>query len=121
MATRRRAKKGLTFDDVTALGGALPGVERSTSYGTPSLKVRGKFLGRLKEDGETMVLRVTFVVRDHLLATAPDTFYVTDHYRDYPAVLIRLPVADPAVVQQLLEDAWRAAAPKRLIQEFDAS
>jgi hypothetical protein len=47
--------------------------------------------------------------------------YITDHRRDEPAVLVRLGVADTAVVQQLLEDAWREAAPKRLIQEYGAS
>jgi hypothetical protein len=110
----------MTFADVGVLARELPGVEPSTSYGTPSLKVRSRMLVRLKEDGESMVMRVSFVVRDHLLATAPATFYVTDHYRDYPAVLVRLGVADPAVIRQLLEDAWREAAPKRLVQEYDA-
>jgi hypothetical protein len=66
------------------------------------------------------VIRVSFVVRDHLMQTAPATFYITDHYRDYPAVLVRLAVATPDVVRQLLEDAWREAAPKRLVKDYDA-
>ncbi len=107
-------KRGLTFDDVQALAARLPGVERSTSYGTPALKMRGKLLVRLKEDGESMVIRVPFVVRNHLLASDPACFYVTDHYAGYPAVLARLPRAERAVIDQLIEDAWRAAAPKKL-------
>jgi hypothetical protein len=120
MAGRRGAARGLDFEAVCALGAALPGVEVGSSYGTPALKVRGKLLVRLKEDGETIVLRTPFVVREHLLRTAPDAFFVTDHYRDYPAVLVRLARAERAVIAQLLEDAWRGAAPKRLVERHDA-
>lgn len=120
MAIRQRRAKGLTFLDACELAAELPGVEQGTSYGTPAIKVRGKFMARLKEDGETLVLRVSFDVRDHLLAAAPSAFYITDHYRGYPAILARLAVADPAVIQQLLEDAWRAAAPKRVVQQYNA-
>ena len=113
-----RPKAGLTFKDVEALAAELPGVERSTSYGTPSLKVRGKMLVRLKEDGETLVIRVPFMVRDHLMKTQPRTFFITDHYAGYPAVLARLGTSDPDLIQQLIEDAWRAAAPKKLLLNF---
>ncbi|MEP7000208.1 MAG: MmcQ/YjbR family DNA-binding protein [bacterium] len=117
----RRTARGLSWDTVCALGEAFPGTERSTSYGTPALKVKGKLLARLKEDGESMVLRMSFVVRDHLMMTEPATFYITDHYRDYPSVLVRLEKADHAVIGQLLEDAWRDAAPKTLVKSFDDS
>ena len=116
----RRSGKGLTFRDVCDIASAFPGVEVSTSYGTPALKVRGKLLARLKEDGETMMLRVSFVVRDHLMQTSPKIFFITDHYRDYPSVLVRLAVAKREVITQLLEDAWRDAAPTRLVRELDA-
>jgi hypothetical protein len=114
------APRGMTWADVAALGERLAGVVPSTSYGTAALKVAGKVIARLKEDGETVVLRAPFPVRDHLLATAPDTFHVTDHYRDYPLVLARLPRADRAQIGELLESAWRAVAPKRVVQEHDA-
>ena len=56
----------------------LPEVEESSSYGTPALKVRGNFLTRLKEDGETIVLRVDFDSRDAMMRVQPDVFYITD-------------------------------------------
>jgi hypothetical protein len=117
---KRSRSRGLSFDELCQLGATLPGVERGTSYGTPALRVRGKFLARLKEDAETLVLRTSFVVRDHLLRTAPDVFFITDHYRDYPSVLVHLKAADPSVIQQLLEDAWRTAAPKRVVAKYEA-
>ena len=50
----------------------------------------------------------------------PDTYYITDHYRDYPAVLVRLSKADPQAVRRFLERLWREAAPKRLVRDYDA-
>lgn len=99
----------------------LPAVEESTSYGTPSLKVRGKLFVRLKEDGETIVLRTDPFDRAHLLKTAPDTFFITDHYRDYPWVLVRIAHTTKAQLRELLEDAWRRVAPKSLIAKYDAA
>lgn len=107
----------LRFDDVVALARALPGVEVGTSYGTPALKVNGKLMARLWEDGTTLVLKVPFVVRDHLLASAPATFFVTDHYRGYPIVLVHLDAVDAATLGPLLEEAWRQVATKRLRRE----
>jgi hypothetical protein len=110
----------MTWADVAALGEQLRGVVPSTSYGTPALKVGRKVLARLVDDGATIVLRAPLPVRDHLLATAPGTFHVTDHYRDYPLVLVRLAHADRTQIAELLESAWRAAAPTRLVDGHDA-
>ena len=84
----------MTFDDVEAIALKWPGVETATSYGTPALKVRKKLLARLREDGETLVMPgVNADERDMLIETQPNVFYFTDHYRDWPIVLIRLPKA----------------------------
>src|ERR1700704_345527 len=105
----------LTFDDVRQLALALPEVEEGASYGTPAFKVRGKFLSRLKEDGETLVVRIDMDERDVLMAANPETFYITDHYRGYPAMLVRLATVDAEELRELLEEAWRRVAPKRLV------
>lgn len=114
-----RRSKPLTFADVVRLASPLPDVEESTSYGTPSLKVKGKIVARLWEDGTTLVLRLPFVVRDHLLATAPGAFFLTDHYTNYPYVLVRLAVVQPSELQPLLVEAWRQVAPKRMVAAYD--
>jgi len=93
----------------------LPGVEQATSYGTPSLHVRKRFLARLKEDGETIAIRVDFLDRDVLLQLDPAAFFLTDHYRDYPALLVRLGQVRPQLLAELVEQAWRRQAPKRLV------
>lgn len=111
----------VTFADVTRMARALPGVEEGTSYGTPALHVRRKFMARLKEDGETLVLKLPFVERDHLLLRDPATYYITDHYRDYPSVLVRLPNAREGELRELLESAWRRVASKRVVEAYDRS
>ena len=100
---------------------SLRSVGEGTSYGTAALKVRGKLFVRLKEDGDTIVLRTDSFERDHLLATAPATFFITDHYRDYPWVLVRLATVRTELLRELLEDAWRRVAPKKVVTEWDAT
>ena len=120
MSPRKKCTSAVTFLDVVAAARKLPEIEVSTSYGTPSIKVRGKMLARLQEDGETLVLRTDFVARQILTQADPEAFHFTEHYRNYPLVLVRLGVVQRAALPDLLERAWREVAPKRLIEEFDA-
>ena len=92
-------------------------MEQGTSYGTPALHVRKKFLARLKEDGESVAIKIDFPDRDVLLELDPAAFYLTDHYRPYPAMLVRLRQVRVDLLEQLLEQAWRLQAPKSLLAE----
>ena len=112
----------MTFDDVRRLALAWPEVEDGTSYGTPALKVRKKMLVRLKEDGDSLVVpSVPLDERDMLVEREPKIFYFTDHYRDYPMVLIRLSKAKRGAVEPFLRRRWRELASKKAVQEFDAT
>jgi len=99
------------FAVVSAIAAALPGVEESTSYGTPALKVNGKLMARLKEDGETLVLRTSMEDRDLLIKTWPKVFFLTDHHRDHPWVLVHLATISRKRLAGVLEDAWGRVAP----------
>ena len=111
----------MTFDDVCAIALALPKVEEGTSYGTAALKVKGTLFARLKEDGVTLVLRTTPTNRDLLLLDAPTACFITDHYRDYPWVLVRLGKVRRAFLQELIVDAWKLAAPARLVRAWEGA
>lgn len=112
----------LRWDDVVEIAARLPEVELGTSYGTPSLKVRGKFMCRLRINPDALVLRVVDMgEREALLQGQPDVFFTTAHYDGYPAVLVRLESADPVELAELIEEAWRIRAPKRLIKEYEES
>ena len=108
---------GVTFEQVRLIAHTLPGVEDSTSYGTPALKVRGKLLARLHQSGECLVLRAALLDREILLQSDPRVFFITDHYRDYPWILVRFASVDPRALPELIERAWRLVAPKSLLSK----
>jgi hypothetical protein len=115
-SAKKPAKRApaLTFAVARAIACELPGVEESTSYGTPALKVKGKLIARLKEDGETLAVKVDPEARAALIDAHPTAFFVTDHYRAYPWMLVRLGRVKRAELARLLEDAWAMTASKRL-------
>lgn len=110
-----------TFNDARAIALALPETTDGTSYGTPSLRVRGKFFARLWEDGETLVLKCDPAEREVLIASAPEVCFVTPHYEDYPYILIRLPGISRTELAVMIEEGWALAAPKRLLAAFVAA
>jgi hypothetical protein len=112
-ARARAIRAGVTFDAARALALALPGVVEGTSYGTAAFKAGGKLLARLREDGETLVVRVDPEARDLLMRSEPETFFITDHYAGHPWVLVRLPRVERAALEALLEEGWRLVAPAR--------
>jgi hypothetical protein len=112
---------GVTYEDVRAAARALPGVVEGRSYGTPALKVGGKLFLRLEEDGVTLVVRMDWVERQLLPRRAAGTYFLTDHYRDYPWVLVRLRTLTLPELPALVEDAWRRVASKRAIANREQS
>jgi hypothetical protein len=106
----------VTFKDVRKLALALQNVEEGTSYGTPAFKVEGKLIARLKEDGESLVVGTTFEEREEMMAADPKTYYITDHYLEYPWVLVRLSRVRPDALRDLLNRALRLASkqPRRV-------
>ena len=108
-------KKPVTYDTVRRLAMALPGVEEGTSYGTPALKVKGKLFVRLRDDFDSVVLKMPFDQRDELMAADPETYYITDHYLNYEAILVRISKVTPEALSDLLRAAHRAAGVKPAI------
>jgi hypothetical protein len=109
------AKRKLPLATIRKVALSFPGVEEGASYGTPAFKLGTKLLVRLHQDGASLVLKVGDATRDHLLQADPDTFFITDHYRGYPMLLVRLAAVEEDDLRDLLEFAWRSLAPKRLL------
>jgi len=99
------------FDTVRAIGATLPGVEEASMYGGFALKVRGKMfvcqaMNKAAEPN-TLVVRMDFAQRDALIAEDPRTYYLKDHYVDYPCVLVRLSRVRPDALRDLVDGAYR--------------
>jgi hypothetical protein len=99
------------FDAVRKIGLALPEVEEGKIYGSPALKVRGRMFACVaihrSAEPNTLAVRIEFDRRDELIAAEPETYYVTDHYVNYPCVLVRLPRIHQDALRDLLLMGWR--------------
>ena len=105
------------FRVVAAVGLTLPDVAAATRYdGSPILRIHGVFLAGLATHPsaapDTLVVRSEIDDRELLLADAPDTYYVTDYYRPYPIVLVRLAAIDRDALRDLLSISRRLAEAK---------
>ena len=109
----------LTYDEVRRIALAFPGVREGRAYGGPSLHVGRKFLGRLREDGETLVLKVALDERAGLLERSPHAFFLTDHYRAHPYVLVNLLAIESRALRRLIERAWYMTASKGAILLYE--
>ena len=109
--------KKIDFDLVREIALALPGVEESTSYGTPSFKVRGKLLTCLaihrSAEPNTLAVKIDFDQRDELIEADPGVYYLTNHYVNYPVVLARLSRINEDALRDLLEMGWRFITSKK--------
>jgi hypothetical protein len=106
------------FARILALAEArgLPGLARSTSYGTPALKVGSQSFCRLK-DARTLVLPCPAEQKTLLMEISPEIYFETDHYVGWPAVLVRLDVIADEELSLRLEDAWRSKASEAPAQQ----
>jgi hypothetical protein len=92
----------------------LPGVSESVCYGTPAFYVSKKLLARMKEDDETLVVYTPD--RDEWTGRDSVAFFIPDHSKDPPYVLVNLVKVERAELSALLAEAWRSRAGKRLLQ-----
>jgi hypothetical protein len=111
-----------SWQDVVAAGLRYPGVEESPWWGTPGLKVAGKGFCRLRTNPDALVIRVLDLGdREALMRGRPDVFFITDHYKDVPYVLVRLELVDRGELEEMVQDAWRINAPARLVREHEGA
>jgi hypothetical protein len=108
--------RGSSFKTVEAIGRTLPDVEVTTAYGQPALKVRGKMIACLAAnkaaEPNTLAVMMEFADRDALIEDDPDTYYLKDHYLNYPCVLVRLSRVRGDALRDLLAGAHRFVTAK---------
>ncbi|MFP2923824.1 MmcQ/YjbR family DNA-binding protein [Pyxidicoccus sp. 3LG] len=112
----------MTWAQLCKLGLELPEVAEDVWFRTPALKVRGKAFVRLKEDGASVVFLLESVDEQEFLITArSDVYFITDHYRGYPAVLARLSALRVPECRSRLKSSWRLKAPRKLVEQLDGT
>jgi hypothetical protein len=110
------------FDVVKRVGLVLPHVEAATRYdGSPVLKVAGVFMAGLathaSAEPNTLVVRADLDEREGFIEDAPDTYYLTDYYRRYPLILVRLDRVSRDALRELLSSSHRLSLPKTRLRK----
>jgi hypothetical protein len=95
----------------------LPGTSEGVCYGTPGFYLQKKLLARLLEKGTVLVAHTED--RDKWMQDDPEIYFVSDHYRNYPYVLVNLDKADPEELKKLLTESWLQRASKTLLNEYE--
>lgn len=95
---------------VRKLALAMPDTVERPSYGTPAFFVKKKLFARLLEDEDTMVIKIDMDQRTILMNANPQCFFITDHYRNYPMMIVRLSAVSVDELRELLNDAWLYAS-----------
>ena len=100
--------RGVRVAEVQRMLRKLPDVVEGRSYGMPSFLLNGRFLARFRDGDRVLVIQLaTIGERDVLMELDPRAFFFTDHYRNYPAVLVRLAEVPPALLSDVLRESWR--------------
>jgi hypothetical protein len=108
--------RAMSFKAVESIGRTLPDVEVTTSWGQPTLKVRGRMFvciaSHKSAEPNTLVVMMDFADRDALIEDDPDTYYLKEHYVSYPCVLVRLSRVHPDALHDLVTGAHRFVSAK---------
>ena len=106
-----------TFDVLRHAAGGLLEIVETTSYGTPALKLGKKLIARVK-DAETIVLMCPLDEKELLLEAAPSIYFETEHYKGWPALLVRVNEIAPDELRHRIERTWLRLASKKLVETW---
>lgn len=110
----------LTKAQLRKIALSFPEANEKPSYGKPSFFIAKKFFTRHRAEDDSIVLIVDSIdERDMMMEADPKTFFITDHYKDYPSVLARMERVDAKTVEGLLARRWRKIAPKKLVKALE--
>ena len=114
------AKAGVSGAELKKIALSFPQANETLHYGKPSFMVGKKFFTRLRAEDNSLVLVVGDIEsRDLMLELDPKTYHITEHYRNYPAILVRMERIKPEEARAMLERRWCQIAPKKLVKEME--
>jgi hypothetical protein len=99
---------------------SLPEAEERETWGHPTFRVRDKMFATLSDDGRQATVKATRQEQAALVAAAPETFGIPAYVGKHGWVGVELATVDPVELGELLVEAWRQTAPKRLVKAYDS-
>ena len=103
----------VTFADVARFAVSLPNVEEGTAWGFPAFRVGGKIFLAFRTDLESILISASsFEERDAMIAEDPETYWLTDHHRKFPCILVKISSVRAGDVEDLVRMGWRSVPEK---------
>ncbi|MCE9557879.1 MAG: MmcQ/YjbR family DNA-binding protein [Armatimonadetes bacterium] len=97
----------MNYDEFSNLALALPEVTETVKRTEIDLHRGEGHMARVREKGKVIAIRLPWDVIDRCLES--DAFFVTDHYRGWPYVLVRLSDLDAVTAEKLIMESWEVA------------
>jgi hypothetical protein len=110
----------MTGNQLRDLALALPGAEERETWGHPTFRVNDKIFVGYDHEQETANVRSSKEEQAALVASDPQTFHEAPRVGRHGWLEIALDRVDDDELTELVTEAWRRAAPKRLVEEYDA-
>lgn len=98
---------------------SLPEATEEPHFDMTSFRVRGKIFATVPPDGSRLHVFVDEQEAEACVAEDPAAFELLRWGQRLAGLRIQLARSAPDRVRELLEEAWRRKAPKRLIADFD--
>jgi hypothetical protein len=107
------------FEVVKNIALTFPDTEEGISHeGTPSVKVRGKLMCRLHDNGEFIPIHLSFEKRNKYLESHPEIFHLPDHFKPYPYICMWIHNYNKALLREVLEQSWKELATKKQVKDY---
>jgi len=115
------SRRGVTYEQVKEWALALPGAAEVfvEEWGHPTLRVNNKMFAAGSPESPTMSVKASTEDQAELIASDPDTYSIAPYTGRYGWVQVQLSQVDPAEMRELIIEAWRLTAPKRLLTTYD--
>ena len=110
----------ITADELRQVVRSLPEAEERETWGHPTFRVRDRMFAAMSDDGQEASVKATRQEQAALVSAAPETFGIPAYVGCHGWVSIQLATVDPAELRELIVEAWRQTAPKRLVAADDS-
>jgi hypothetical protein len=117
---RSRDNGGVTRDEFRRAALALPEAVEQETWGHPTFRVRGKMFATMSADDAVATVKASKEAQAALVGSEPETFSIPAYVGQHGWIAIRLDRVDAEEAAELLDDGWRATAPKRVVAAHDA-
>jgi hypothetical protein len=104
---KKAARASATYEMVRQTALSLPNVKEGTAWGYPAFRASGKIFLCFRKDLDAVSIRVPFDQRDEMIEASPETYFTTEHYENYPWVLVHIKMLDPSILLDLVRIGWK--------------